>query len=206
MNSCNNFRDQRELNRDYREEGPYKRQRFNSHSVSPRPSKNYGEKQAKFLDNRPNHRKRNESPLNEAQEWSKPDYRNSRNPKNDGLGPKNIKNDNWALKTGLGNKKDWGHTNSRWQPKTTEWLNKSESSVSYNFPEKNKECLIYSKNIRREEPKKIRNDFPEELLYEYGFLASRSRNSTSESVFKLINPNSGKDEIDDLITTIASNK
>ena len=84
MNSCNNFRDQRELNRDYREEGPYKRQRFNSHSVSPRPSKNYGEKQAKFLDNRPNHRKRNESPLNEAQEWSKPDYRNSRNPKNDG--------------------------------------------------------------------------------------------------------------------------
>ena len=40
MNQGHKFNNQRNNNREYREDIPYKRQRFNSHSASPRPFNN----------------------------------------------------------------------------------------------------------------------------------------------------------------------
>jgi hypothetical protein len=61
---------------------------------------------------------------------------------------------------------------------------------------------LYKKNSH----KKIRCDFPEQLLYEYGFLASPQRIQKSDTVFKLVDPNSGKNEVDEVLASIASNK
>lgn len=55
-------------------------------------------------------------------------------------------------------------------------------------------------------PKKIRTEFPECILYEYGFLASPQRGQRSTAVYKLMDPNLGKNEVDEVLATITTAK
>ncbi|OMJ90308.1 hypothetical protein SteCoe_7331 [Stentor coeruleus] len=54
--------------------------------------------------------------------------------------------------------------------------------------------------------KKIRTDFPDCVLCEYGFLDSPQRGPRPNNFYRLMNPSLGKNDIDEVLATVAANK
>lgn len=54
--------------------------------------------------------------------------------------------------------------------------------------------------------RKIRTDFPDCILCEYGFLDSPQRGPKPNNFYRLMNPSLGKNDIDEVLATVASNK
>lgn len=90
------------------------------------------------------------------------------------------------------NFQDRGH--SRYQ-------NNQYSSYNQQFSNNPRPSNGYSS---RNHQSRTRTEFPEQVLYEYGFLASPQRSQVPNRFSQLLDPTIGKNEVDDILANITS--
>ncbi|OMJ82668.1 hypothetical protein SteCoe_16592 [Stentor coeruleus] len=75
-------------------------------------------------------------------------------------------------------------------------------------PSRNNSQSFYKKHedYKKNANKKIRCDFPQDLLKEFGFLDSPVAKDKEETVRTLLDPSSGKNEVDEILAAITTNE
>lgn len=194
MNPAHRYRDQRGHNsREYSEDVPYKKYQTSSRSASPRPY--FADRSKNVYEGRAD--KGKYESWKEKGPWVN-NYEKSRN-------SESYQDRRYSQKD-CNYKKD-----SREYQKDSEYSEKNPKSQIRNY-EKPKCVWDTSKKYQVKPlntailptPKKIRCEFPEQILYEYRFLSSPRRSSQSDSIGKLLNSKSSKEELDEVLATIAT--